>query len=185
MRKIISAALLIGAFTSPVWATDFDTMAQPDPARFGWTGFQFGIQYGYGWAKDTFPDQGEGDYAGAYVSYNHQFGNVVVGAEFDYQQMDNVYDIIPATLIDVMVFGGRLGYAFDRYLPYVTAGASYANTDLFGNDWGIAFGGGVDVMVTDHILVGAKYLHHEYTNFNGTGIDAQLDSIGARIGYKF
>lgn len=185
MRKLLTAALLAGTFISPVWAADSDFATQPNPARFGWTGFQLGVQYGYGWATDTFPDQGDGDLIGAYAAYNHQFGNVVVGAEFDYQQLDNMYEVVPATLEEVMVLGGRVGYAIDRFLPYVTIGASYANTDLFGNDWGIAFGAGVDVMVTDNILVGAKYLHHDYKNFNSTGIDADLDAVSARIGYKF
>ncbi len=186
MHTHLLAAALVGMVASPALAADFDIVSDPNPARFGdWTGFQIGAQYGYGWAEDTFPDQGEGDFYGAFASYNHQFGNVVVGAEVEWMQLDNVYDLIPATLESVIVLGGRLGWSFGRVLPYAEVGASYADTDLFGNDWGVAFGAGVDVMVTDNIIVGAKYLRHEYTDFNGTGIDASLDSLAVRASFKF
>lgn len=186
MRIPLSTAIVIGVLTTSSWAGDLNLLERPDKASFNWSGLQVGVQYGYSWMEDTFPDQGEGDFVGAYAAYNHQFGNnLVLGAEIEILHMDNRFDVVPATLHDVIIMGGRVGYAFGTVLPYATVGTTYADTDIFGNDWGVAVGGGVDVMVTENILVGGKYMHHYFSNFNSTGIQADVDTLSLRVGFKF
>lgn len=86
----------------------------------------------------------EGGFGGGQVGYNHQFGALVVGVEADIQASD-INDDSRTTFvnpgdpnvispfdynasIDIDWFGtvrGRLGYAYDRTLLYLTGGYAY------------------------------------------------------------
>src|SRR5690606_28592801 len=116
-------------------------MEQP-PVGFNWTGGYVGVQGGYAWGDahqfwvgDTDysnPDP-DGWFGGLYAGYNHQFvNNVVVGVDVDvaWGGMDSTetfYDNgVPdpnfQSLLDVnwtAALRGRLGYAVDRWLPYL------------------------------------------------------------------
>ena len=81
---------------------------------------------------------------------------------------------------------GRLGVAFDKVQPYVTAGIVYADTSFDGlDDTGLALGIGLDVKVTDNVLFGFQYQHHEFYDFGGDPIDVQNDVGTARLSYQF
>ena len=84
----------------------------------------------------------------------------------------------------------RVGYAMDRFLPFVTGGVAFAkynatitnptNSNLprygSGNLIGWTLGGGVNYAVTDHLIVGAEY---RYTNLGDDDLNltnAALDS---------
>ena len=70
---------------------------------------------------------------------------------------------------------GRLGYAFDRVLAYGTGGFAYANVNTSVNigppanistnssqfRTGYVFGGGLEVAVTNNVLLRAEYLRAE------------------------
>ena len=203
MRKLISAALLIGTFTSPVWATDFDTMAQPDPARFGWTGFYAGVSAGYSWQSDatlvppcfnaSCTAGGDGDVYGVFAGYNHQFGHFVVGAEASYTYHDNMFDDGSGVAVkDTLALKTRLGVAYDRFHVYGLVGAVYGTTTapaifpaLADSDWGLIYGAGAEFAITDHIFSGIEYTHQAYTTFADLPIDADIDVISVRLGYKF
>ncbi|WEK52560.1 MAG: porin family protein [Candidatus Kaistia colombiensis] len=115
---------------------------------FNWTGFYAGVHGGYGWAKLDSADTGvlggdkpDGFFGGGQLGYNYQFStNVVLGVEAD-ASFGNLKDSESWTVlapIDLNVwskldaFGtvrGRVGYAADRFLPYLTGGLAWARAE--------------------------------------------------------
>lgn len=200
MRCLFGIGLLFAA-SSVVSAADFDGGAAPldiDPKRFGWTGFYAGVSAGYGWLEDVdyapvppfiapLYDKGDDWVFGGHAGYLHQFGNFVVGAEAEALRLDITYEGFDFITIDnAYVLKARGGYAFDRLLVSGNVGAVYAATNYMGlKDWGWAAGAGVDYAVSDRITVGLHYDHFNFSEFDGTQIDATIDLVTARVGYKF
>jgi outer membrane immunogenic protein len=88
---------------------------------------------------------------------------------------------------------GRLGYAWGRALPYLTAGFVAADvegdSDAFGSEddmeFGWAAGAGVDFAVTDSIFVRGEYRYTDLSdidNDDDLGEVQDLQSHSARLG---
>lgn len=167
-------------------------------AGFVWTGGYVGLQAGYAWG-DSHYDEGYGTFinydpkgliGGAYAGYNHQFGNLVIGAEADINFSDvgrerapeeyegggsNDYHYGTADMKWNGAIRARLGYAADRFLPYFAAGVAFAKYD-------VAFIHGED---------GDAYTHWErsasMTGWTlGGGIEyAATDNLMVRAEYRY
>ncbi len=163
-------------------------------AGYGWADFD--NQYRSG---DNFSDlvngggnKPDGFFGGLQLGYNYQFSNqVVLGIEADAAVADlkdsagglmgdlddDYYRYNAETKIDA--FGtvrARLGYAADRFLPYVTGGFAWAHTDysfafdtsspnLYGSYsqsdvfTGWTVGAGLEYAITDKISAKLEYLY--------------------------
>lgn len=149
MKLRLAAALLVLSASTALAA---DLTYEPAPVAapievFNWTGFYVGVHGGYGWGStqdvsnpNAYGQNMDGWFGGAQAGYNYQFSNnVVLGAEADVSFGDinaksngaNQFD--PYYTEDkINAFGtvrARLGYAVDRFLPYVTGGLAWANVD--------------------------------------------------------
>ena len=98
-----------------------------------WTGFYLGINGGGGWGQSQWDGLNRfnisGGLIGATIGYNWQFNRIVVGAEGDID-----WSAISGTTTVYCPQGcstrshwlatvrGRVGYAFNRFMPYLTAG---------------------------------------------------------------
>jgi outer membrane immunogenic protein len=106
---------------------------------------------------------------------------------------------------------GRIGYAFDRILPYATAGLAvghshahinnlYSSADYSsGSDFSVGWtaGAGVEYAMTDNLSVKAEYLYTNFPNANywmtlpaaGSSAnirdDAQLHTMKLGVNWKF
>jgi outer membrane immunogenic protein len=121
-------------------------------AVYNWTGFYLGAHVGYIWANanasaaDTAAitatygrmPRPQGGFAGFHGGYNFQLpGKVVLGIEASVEGLgiDGLKDslgIAPGSALNVTTdwvyeVVGRLGYAMDRWLPYVFAGGAWAH----------------------------------------------------------
>ena len=140
---------------------------------------------------------------GGFLAYNYQFaGNWVIGAEFDGGYMflrnseerqvlftspngDTDLFAVEASVKThyLLTLGGKLGYAFCHWLPYVTGGAAFGDTDISGRfaipgeDFGFEgsrdnthtgwfVGGGLEYMLTNHWRLRTQY---QYVDFGSTG----------------
>src|SRR5258708_6415178 len=142
MKRMFFAGFFVlaaGALAGSAAAADMRYPQQPyvkapihNPV-FSWTGFYLGLNGGGGWGRSTWDRAGDFDLSGGVIGgtagFNWQMGQVVFGVEGDLD-----WSGVSGTTSTLCAAGcatrngwlgtlrGRLGYAFDRFLPYVTGG---------------------------------------------------------------
>lgn len=227
MKKILLATTFLFVVSGGALASDVavhQAASVPAIAAFTWTGGYVGAQTGYVWGDGSF--EGIDDYAnpepagfmgGLYAGANYQFGNnVVVGVEADlaWSGADDsalVYDSAgipwPADYPVVQEISrtgavrARLGYAVDRWLPYVAGGVAFAAVDqrLVGADGnfnttytGWTLGLGTEYAFSDNLIFRAEY---RYADLGSETFDLQglppleiglkTSDVRIGVGYKF
>jgi outer membrane immunogenic protein len=202
MKRILFATTALAALgaAQAANAADLprrDTMA-PAPVYtaaplFTWTGAYAGLNFGYGLGKFDGAGGGvfgkaDGATVGGTLGYNYQMGQILLGVEGDWgwdgAKNTNYVNgrglgIGTATatgkVTDILTARGRLGYAVDRALLFVTggyAGATVKTTlvdptlpnSYSSSGWrsGYALGAGLEYAFTQNISAKAEYL---YTDF--------------------
>jgi outer membrane immunogenic protein len=112
-------------------------------AMYNWSGLYVGVNAGYGWGRFSDSVGGinvNGFVGGGQLGYNWQTGNLVFGLETDFQgsgqsatQAGTILGTAVSVTERIRYFGtvrGRLGFASDRWLAYVTGGFAYVNGGL-------------------------------------------------------
>ncbi len=219
-----SALLSIALMTQSALAADLPRRNEapfyaPPPPLFTWTGLYAGINGGVGLGGFTSGGSSyfggtSGGLAGGTIGYNYQSGTLVVGIEADVDWADINGRNTPffgvsskSTVDELNTVRGRLGYAYDRTLFFVTGG--YAGGSVSGNVSnfgsspnllineshylnGYAIGAGVEYSVTPQVSVKAEYLFTSLqpsTYFGGTvnatnsGVD--ISTVKAGVNYHF
>jgi outer membrane immunogenic protein len=228
--KCLVAGVLI-AMATPVVAADLAPAPvepiAPAATPFNWGGFYVGAAIGYQFndvegtyfnrvfTAPSIDADADGIIGGAYAGYNFQFGQFVLGVEADIEAASGSgdgEDPILNAFFDVSEnwqgsVRARVGYAIDRFLPYLTAGVAYSDWDVEGGtviaptttiDYsehftGWTVGGGAEYAFTDNLIGRIEY---RYTDFGDAGsaipippgaAKLDLDSSTARLGvaYKF
>ena len=195
----------------------------PTYMAFDWSGFYIGINGGYGFGKShhNFDAVGTttGDYnvtgalAGGTVGYNWQMGSYVFGGEADFD-WSNIKGSAPCPN-PAFTCGtennwlgtarGRLGYAFNRWLPYFTGGAAFGSVKATispsagfpgatSTRIGWVVGGGLEYAAWNYWSVKLEYNYVDLGSFNcgagctGTGVDNvsfNTHIVRAGINYRF
>jgi outer membrane immunogenic protein len=134
---------------------------------FNWSGFYVGVHGGYGWGKSSFSDpaftsggyNADGWLFGGLAGVNYQVGQSVFGVEADLNWTDFSGSAacgaggICSTSSDWLgTVRGRLGYAADRFMPYVTGGVAFGDVNA-----STSFGSASDTRVGWTAGVGAEY----------------------------
>lgn len=199
MKKYIlaTAATLL---TAPAFAGGLNEVA-PEPAVEAyaapvqtsidgdWAGGYVGAQLGYGDIdSDGAGLDGNGTIGGVFAGYRADFGKFVAGAELNYDASNIDLGSGTGTLDNVtrlkLIGGADLG----RTLVYGTIGAAYAEATVGGatlKDNGYFAGVGVDYMLNDSWSVGGEYLAHRFNDFDNSGVDLKVNTIEAKVSYKF
>ena len=186
MRKVIMACMGILALSaSTTFAADL-RMPTKGPAfipTYNWTGFYVGLNGGYGWGTSNWSNAvaTTGDFningalIGGTLGYNMQFGSFVAGLEGDLdwstiKGSSSAPVCLPGTCDTknswLATGRVRLGYAFDRWLPFVTGGVAcgdvQASTPL-GTDkkttFGWTVGGGLEAALWSSWTWKVEYLY--------------------------
>jgi outer membrane immunogenic protein len=154
------------------------TKAPPPPAAPliaspDWSGFYVGVNGGI--ANE------DGVLLGGTLGYNFAAGPIVLGVEADY---DATWANVAAP--DLGTVRGRLGYAFDQFMPYITAGWAYGDHDSSGS----AFGGGVEYRLMPAVSLKAEYLHVELDHPDdvvrlGLNVHFNMLGLGAPIATRY
>ncbi|MXU65942.1 outer membrane protein [Oceanomicrobium pacificus] len=156
---------------------------------YDWSGFYGGAQLGYGRGDVDGVGDTEGYLGGVHAGYNYDFGNWVIGGELDVDWADLEVDNTDATIDGIARLKLKGGYDFGRTLVYGTVGAAAANlsSDTLGDDRGNGYvaGLGVDYAVTDNWIVGAEYLYHDFKDYGDLGTDVNVNTLKAKVSYKF
>ena len=176
--------------------------SSPSRADTLWSGFYFGPQAGYQWTDVNFGDPGlptSGNYdpnseiLGVHVGYNFQDGPIVLGIEADIEHVDgndSSIGLLAGTFPFVIGSGEhdwqgsvrvRVGYAYQRFLIYGTAGVALSDfhftyrfplgapvTDTVSDVMtGLTLGAGVDAKVWDGVSIGLEYRYTDWGSAKG------------------
>ncbi|MER9431518.1 outer membrane protein [Mesorhizobium sp. M0408] len=225
--KFVLAAAILGATLTSAMAADV-VQELPVASTYDWTGGYVGGQIGYAWGRDHIQDEnladGSTDYSdkfkmrgvtgGVFAGYNMQWGSVVGGIEGDVEASGIVghnpdwpFGTDDNTRINAQgSLRGRLGYAFDNWLPYVTGGLAVAHIRTKFEDGGAtdsesqvkagwAIGAGVDYAFTSNWFGKVEYRYTDLgkittaTDNTDPGWEEhekiKLNEIRIGIAYKF
>lgn len=219
-----AAALLLAS--TPAWSADaiapMPTEAAPI-GSFSWTGGYLGVVGSYNWGHTDWnfdfgtnaSHHADGGGIGATFGYNWQFpNNVVLGIEGDLSWLDakghtpcpNPAFECHSKVTWLGTVRPRLGYAIDRFMPYVTGGVAFGRVKLWSpgggaqpaiseshTAFGWAAGAGMEYAFTDHLTAKLEYLHVDLGKdayFQGTpGAQTHArwrdDSLRVGLNYKF
>jgi outer membrane immunogenic protein len=177
---------------------------------YNWTGAYVGINGGGGWGRsDTsapFASGGfgtSGGVVGGTLGYNYQVGQAVFGLEGDID-WSNIRGSAPCGLgfscetknSWLATARGRVGYAFDRFLPYVTGGlaigdikSSVAGVDSSSTTkTGWALGGGVEAALAGPWTAKIEYLYADLgrgSSILGSDTKFNTSLVRAGVNYRF
>lgn len=151
---------------------------------FSWNGFYVGVNAGYGTGKSNWTDtvtsittgdfDVKGPVAGGTVGYNTQLGGGIFGieADFDWANIKGSTIVACATGCETRLqwlttLRGRVGYALDRFLPYLTAGGAFGNVkgtltsvgSFTESKAGWTAGGGVEYAFVNNWTAKLEYLY--------------------------
>jgi outer membrane immunogenic protein len=149
MKRMAIAMLLLAS--TAAYGADLSTAgliakAPPVIPTISWTGFYLGANVGGGWGTtQTAVDNiavsnitSQGILGGVQGGFNYQLGNIVMGLEAD-GEWTGISGTGPCTA--GLIIGctqtnklkweadvaGRLGYSFDKFLPYIKGGWAWGN----------------------------------------------------------
>ena len=195
MKRLVFAFAALAAWAGTAAAADLGRGPAPAPYYkapelapvYNWSGFYIGINGGGGWGTSTWTTGGSfntsGGLIGGTVGYNYQMNQVVLGVEGD---IDWANISGTRTAAGVCAFGcttkdswlgtvrGRVGYAADRFMPYLTGGLAlgdikaslpgFAGASTTNAGWTI--GGGIEFAIVGHWTAKAEYLYVDLGSFN-------------------
>jgi len=169
-RVAVACVGLLALAGGSAVAADLAPYYQPGPAYnpiYTWTGFYVGINGGGGWGSSQWDAVNSFDVSGGLiggtVGYNWQFGQVVVGAEgdIDWSGIKGTTTVLCPGGCEtrnkwLATARGRLGYAFDRFLPYFTGGLAFGDINAT-----------LPLLpVVSNVSLKAEYLYVDLGNFN-------------------
>jgi outer membrane immunogenic protein len=185
------AALSIGAASAADLSRPPPTAPPYVPPYYNWTGFYIGVNGGGAWGTSNWsPLPGSfntsGGLVGGTLGYNWQFGQWVWGLEGDADWSDiqgnttgpgcGIGGICTTKNDFLATVRGRLGFAADRWMPYVTGGLAIgdiksSNPIAFGVDQtnaGWTVGGGLEFALASNWTAKVEYLYVDLGNVNCT-----------------
>ncbi|HZP76525.1 MAG TPA: outer membrane protein [Pseudolabrys sp.] len=190
---LAALAVTLGAVSAQ--AADLPRKAAPAPvyalpAPYNWSGFYLGINGGFAGGRSSWNDPAAGGDSGNFrlrggmlggqFGYNWQMGRWVLGLESDADWLGVKGGATSAGGVCGADGGGqcqvqqnwagttraRIGYAFDRFLPYITGGAAYGDVQanqLNGSSEklraGWAAGAGVEYGITKNVTAKMEFMH--------------------------
>lgn len=221
MRKLVLASagiLAMAASLVPASGADIPRRAQPMPAKapvyvvqsYNWTGPYIGINGGGGWGRSNFSApfstggafNTSGGLVGGTLGYNWQAGQAVFGVEGDLD-WSNIRGSAPCAGTTcstrnhwLSTVRGRLGYAADRFMPYVTGGLAVGDikTSIAGvgnassTKTGWTAGGGIEAALTGPWTAKLEYLYVDLgrgATIAGSNASFRSNIVRAGLNYRF
>ena len=209
---IALACVVLGAASAH--ASDLPARSSPPPwqAPFSWTGFYAGINGGYAWGQSSWSDPAVGANSGNFdtsggllggqLGYNWQTGPVVLGVETDMDWLNAKGSTAGLGGVCAVDGGGlcqtqqnwlgttraRVGYAFDRWLPYVTGGVAYGDIQAVqptgttsATNAGWTAGAGLEYGINRNWSAKVEYLHIDLGTATFMGAASKTQTLAAPV----
>ncbi len=222
MKPLLPSAVIAALLAVPVGAEAADLgagMPVKAPAvapvpYYNWTGFYLGLNGGgaFGDSRNhdalrgittSFPISG-GLFGGT-AGYNYQIGSTVLGLEGDVDWAGirgngTVGGVNYRSYLNwISTVRGRVGVAFDRFLPYVTGGAAIgdikdtvttpaATFSGTGTSTGWTVGAGIEYGITPSVSVKAEYLYVDLPSVSplpNDKADARTSMVRGGVNWRF
>jgi outer membrane immunogenic protein len=217
-----AAALALAGAVGAASAADLARRPPPPPTKapvavpvYNWTGAYIGINGGYGFGRsrwDHLPASFNvnGGLVGGQLGYNWQFGQFVYGVEGDgdWSDLRGTANLANCNLgcrtrNDFLATArGRVGFAVDRWLPYVTGGLAVGDIKanvpgLVGIDKtnaGWTVGSGLEFAISNNWTAKAEYLHVDLGHAGcsvgcglpaGNNVSLTTNVVRGGINYRF
>ena len=212
MKKILLASVgLLALSVASASAADIQRR-QAMPAKapayimpvYNWTGPYIGISGGGAFGRSdvgaplssgTFNTKG--GLVGGTLGYNYQMGQVVLGLEGDgsWSNIRGSGTCLAGTITCgvkndwLATARGRLGYAVDRFMPYITGGAAFGDiktsaagfADSTTTKTGWTAGGGVEAKISGPWSAKVEYLYVDLGRGGSIGVPASDSSFKSNI----
>jgi len=224
MKKLLLAsACMVALGTASAPAADLGRRPPPPaPApyvtpAYNWTGFYVGINGGGDFGRSSFSNvlgtqstNIDGGMVGGTLGYNYQIYQLVLGLEGDVDWADNrgstTSGICPGGTCSfrndwLATVRGRVGYAVDRFMPYVTGGAAFGNLKtsvpgFAGQDTtnaGWTAGGGLEFAISGPWTAKVEYLYVDLGKDScsavncgvPTNVNFHTNVVRAGLNYRF
>lgn len=214
MKKLLLASVgMLALGVASASAADIARrVAAPPPvyvAPFSWTGAYVGINGGYGWGNSNFSapfTSGSFDTSGGLVGgtlgYNWQVNQIVFGVEGDIDASwikgSGICGGLSCQTKNTWLgtVRGRLGYAVDRFMPYVTGGLAVGDIKNTITGLGTAnetkagwtAGAGVEYAFNGPWSIKAEYLYVDLGRggaIGGSNAKFQTNVVRAGLNYRF
>ena len=226
MKLFLLASAGVIALAGSIGAAAAADMSRPPPPMvtkapyfapyYNWTGFYAGVNGGYGFGTSNWSALGSsfdvnGGMFGGQVGYNWQFGQFVYGLEGDADGTDlrgstsvlGCAGTVCRTKNDFLAtVRGRVGYAADRWMPYLTGGLAigdirtsvpgFTSSDTTNAGWTI--GGGLEAALVGNWTAKAEYLYVDLGKANcgagcgilaGNSVGLTTNVVRGGINYRF
>jgi outer membrane immunogenic protein len=213
VAAVVSATPIASAADIPTKAPPYAPAYSPVP-YFNWSAFYLGANGGGAWGtsrhSDTLLGNATGDFdisgglIGGTAGLNYQIGPWVWGLEgdLDWSRIRGNSRIgglnYDSYLQWLGTARGRVGFAFDRFLPYVTGGLAVGDlkasiippTVTTGTDTraGWTVGAGVEYGITPNLTAKAEYLYVDLgsgTRIAGDTIDLKSHVVRGGLNWRF
>ena len=183
---------------------------------YNWTGLYVGVNGGGGWghsawsgATGTSGFNTTGGVVGGTVGYNYQMNQAVFGLEgdIDWSNIHGSTTTAPCTTSCetrnswLGTARGRIGYAFDRFMPFVAGGAAFGDIKAspagFSGDRdtkaGWTLGGGLEAALAGPWTAKVEYLYVDLGKANcpagscavSTNVNFHTNLVRAGLNYRF
>jgi outer membrane immunogenic protein len=220
MKRVLLACVSVLALGGAAAAADLPPSPAPAPyykapaylPAYNWSGFYLGVNGGGAWGRSNWTTPGSvttsGGLVGGTIGYNYQMNQVVLGVEGDIDWADINGTVTSATCPAgcktsdswLGTVRGRLGYAADRFLPYITGGLAVgdikasvpglASTDTTNAGWTV--GAGIEFAIAGHWTAKAEYLYVDLgsasvpvTGFATQNVSFTANVFRGGINYRF
>lgn len=185
---------------------------------YNWTGFYAGVNGGYGFGTSDWSVlpgtniKPKGGMFGGTLGYNWQSGAIVYGLEGDFDwsgvkgSVDCAGPLVQCETSNTWLatFRGRVGYAFDRWMPYLTGGGAYGkvkatvSAPIVGfaassssNQLGWTVGAGLEYAFLGNWTAKLEYLYVDLGSFDAgvapavNNVSFKENIVRAGLNYKF
>jgi outer membrane immunogenic protein len=221
MRTAMAGLAFLALAAAPASAADLPRHSMPYkapayvPTAYNWTGFYLGLQGGGAWGDSRWSNFGisnspSGGLFGVTAGYNWQgMGSPwVVGLEGDiaWTGIDGSTACPAATNCETRnnwlgTVRGRVGYSWNRFLPYVTGGMAVGDVEARRTGFagssdtnvGWTVGGGVEGVIAGRWTAKLEYLYADIGDTGcsaagcgaATNADLQLSIFRGGVNYRF
>ena len=224
MKRFVLAGLAALAAVTTMSSANAADIARRMPTKapvaytpaYNWTGGYVGLNGGGAWGNSDLSaligsssTKTSGALVGGTIGYNYQMGQTVFGLEgdLDWSNLKGTSAAAPCTTSCessnswLGTARGRIGYAFDRVMPFVTGGAAFGDvkfkpTGFTGSDdtkVGWTLGGGSEFAIAGPWTAKVEYLYVDLGKLNcpagacatSTEVNFHSNVVRAGLNYRF